>query len=240
VNTKKNLAVILAGGAGTRIGGDLPKQFMELEGKLILGHTLDRFELHPRVDDIFLVTNREYMDMTETFIKENGYRKVLKVLAGGKVRQDSSRVGVMAADASEYENILIHDAARPFISRSLIDTILDTLEKYRAVNVAIPSADTILEIDDAHLIRSVPDRNFLRRAQTPQSFKLDLIRQAHQLALQNNITDSSDDCLLISRLKLDTVFVVEGDPLNIKITYPMDMGIAEVIFRHFVYDNHGR
>jgi 2-C-methyl-D-erythritol 4-phosphate cytidylyltransferase len=133
----------------------------------------------------------------------------------------------MAADPDMYENILIHDAARPFVSRKTIDDILEKLAVYRAVNVATPSPDTILEIDENHMIKSVPDRTYLRRAQTPQSFKSDLIRKAHGLALENNFTNSSDDCLLVSKFNLAPVYVLEGDPLNIKITYLIDLQIAE-------------
>lgn len=226
---KKNLVLILAGGSGSRIDDDLPKQFLLLKGKTILQHTIEKFENHPAIDHIFLVTNSEFYDRTEKIIRDSNYRKVVKILEGGAVRQDSSRIGVTATGAGDYENVLIHDAARPFVSKKIIDDILEKLDTYSAVNVAIMSPDTIVQVDENHLIENVPDRKYLRRVQTPQAFKLELIQKAHQLALENGITNATDDCSLVLKLKLAGVYVVEGSPLNIKITYPIDLHIAEKI-----------
>lgn len=227
---KKNLVIILAGGTGSRIDGDVPKQFLELAGKTILQHTIGKFEHHPRIHDIFLVTNRAYLRETERLVRAGGYKKVKKILEGGAARQDSSRIGVMAADPADYENVLIHDAARPFISRDIIDDILERLETCPAVNVAIPSADTVITVDENNLVQSVPDRKSLRRVQTPQAFKLELIQRGHRAAPEQGITQATDDCSLILNLDLAPVSVVEGSPLNIKITYPIDMHLAEKIF----------
>jgi 2-C-methyl-D-erythritol 4-phosphate cytidylyltransferase len=226
---KNNLAIILAGGTGTRIEGDVPKQFLMLEGKTVLRHTIEKFENHPRIRHIFFVTNAEYYDKTEEIIRNSDFRKVVKILKGGVLRQDSSRIGVMAAASSDYENVLIHDAARPFVSKKIIDDILEKLDTYSAVNVAVSSPDTVIEIDDNHLVKKVPDRNYLRRVQTPQAFKLSLIQKAHRLALENNITNATDDCSLILNLDLAPVYVVEGSQMNIKITYPFDLQVAQKI-----------
>lgn len=226
---KKNLAIILAGGTGTRIEGDLPKQFLALAGKPILHHTIKKFESHPHIHHVFLVTNGEFIDRSREIVRSGGFKKVVKILNGGDTRQDSSRFGVTAANPEAYENVLIHDAARPFVSKKIIDDILEKLDTYAAVNVAVPSPDTVIEIDGAGLIKAVPDRQYLRRVQTPQGFKLALIQGAHRLALENNITNATDDCSLILRLDLASIYVVEGGPLNIKITYPMDLQMAEKI-----------
>ncbi|MGE5341408.1 MAG: IspD/TarI family cytidylyltransferase [Candidatus Omnitrophota bacterium] len=237
---KKNLALILAGGNGSRISHRishrLPKQFLELGGKTILQHTIDKFEAHPAIDAIFLVMNPAYIPQTLPLVRDSGYQKMEKILPGGATRQESSRIGVFAADPDVYENILIHDAARPFISRPLITRILETLVHYSAVNTATPSTDTIFEIDADHTIRRIPDRTSLRCAQTPQSFKLPLIRQAHQLAIDHHLTDSSDDCTLICRFNLSPVYVLDGDPSNMKITYTSDLHAAEKILETFIYE----
>jgi ribitol-5-phosphate 2-dehydrogenase (NADP+) / D-ribitol-5-phosphate cytidylyltransferase len=227
----KNLALILAGGTGSRMsdGLHLPKQFLELDGKTILQHSIESFENHGDIDCIFVVIHAVYFDRGVEIIRGSHYRKVVKILRGGETRQDSSFIGVMAAQPGEFENILIHDAARPFISREIIDSILEKLTVYPAVNIGVPSSDTILEVDDNNLIKSVPNRNYLRRAQTPQSFKLTLIQQAHRLAKEHGVKGSSDDCMLILRFNLAPVYVMEGDPLNIKITYPIDFLLAEKI-----------
>lgn len=226
---KNNLAIILAGGTGTRIKGDVPKQFFMLQGKTVMQHTIEKFENHPLIRHIFFVTNAEYYRQTEEVVRNCGFLKVVKILEGGIHRQDSSRIGVLAAASSQYENVLIHDAARPFVSKKIIDDVLDRLETYSAVNVAVPSPDTVIEIDDNQLIKKVPDRNYLRRVQTPQAFKLELIQKAHRLALENNITNATDDCSLVLDLNLAPVYVVEGSQMNIKITYPFDLQVAQKI-----------
>lgn len=226
---KKNLAIILAGGTGSRIKGDLPKQFFLLAGKTILQHSIEKFENHPGIDHIFLVNHGDFLNKTKEIVRKSGHKKVIKILEGGQTRQDSSRIGVTAANPGEYENVLIHDAARPFVSKKIIDDILTALNTYTAVNIAIPSPDTIIEINHHNLVKNVPDRTFLRRVQTPQAFKADLIQNAHRLALEKGINNATDDCSLILKLKLADIYVVEGSPLNIKITYPMDLQIAEKI-----------
>lgn len=225
----KNLAIILAGGSGSRIDGALPKQFLLLDGKTILQHAIEKFENHPHIEHIFIVIHGDYIDRTREIVRGSGYKKVVKILKGGETRQDSSRIGVTAAHPGEYENVLIHDAARPFVSKEIIDNILSALETHSAVNVAVPSPDTVIEIDADNFIKNVPDRKYLRRVQTPQAFKLDLIQKAHRLALENNITDATDDCFLILKLNLAPIYVVEGSERNIKITYALDLQLAEIL-----------
>lgn len=224
----KNLALILAGGSGSRIDEKLPKQFLILGGKTILQHSIEKFEHHPGINHIFVVMNGEFIDKAEEIVRKSGYQKVVKIMAGGETRQDSSRIGVTAA-AGDYENVLIHDAARPLVSKKIINDILEALNRYSAVNVAVPSSDTIIEIDGNNFIKDVPDRKYLKRVQTPQAFKWELIQKAHRLAVENNITNATDDCSLILKFNLAPIYVVEGSPLNIKITYPIDLQMAEKI-----------
>lgn len=236
----KNLAIILAGGSGSRIDGALPKQFLLLGGKTILQHSIERFENHPYITHIFIVIHGDFLDRTREIIRGSGYKKVVKILKGGETRQDSSRIGVTAANLGDYESVLIHDAARPFVSKEIIDNILATLETHSSVNVAVPSPDTVIEIDADNFIKNVPDRKYLRRVQTPQAFKLDLIQKAHRLALENNITDATDDCSLILKLNLAPIYVVEGSERNIKITYSQDLYLAKNILDLESKDNKNR
>jgi 2-C-methyl-D-erythritol 4-phosphate cytidylyltransferase len=224
---RRNLAIILAGGSGSRIGHETPKQFLKLRNKTILQHSLEKFEHHPHIHHVFLVIPGEYLNKAAKIIRDSGYRKVSKLIRGGQTRQESSRLGVTAALGGEYENVLIHDAARPFVSKKIIDDLLERLETYTAVNVAVPSPDTIIQIDDHNRVTDVPDRRYLRRVQTPQAFKLELIRDAHHLALEKGITNASDDCSLILQLKLADIYVIDGSERNIKITYPSDLQWAE-------------
>jgi 2-C-methyl-D-erythritol 4-phosphate cytidylyltransferase len=224
---KKNLVIILAGGTGSRIEGNLPKQFLTLAGNTILQHAIEKFETHPRIDHIFLVIHEKFLNKAEEIVRKSGHKKIVKILTGGQTRQESSRIGVTAAEPGEYENVLVHDAARPFVSKKIIDDIFAALDTYTAVNIAIPSPDTIIEIGDKNLVKNVPDRKYLMHVQTPQGFKWDLIQKAHKLAFEKGITNATDDCSLIFTFKLADIYVVEGSPLNIKITYPLDIQIAE-------------
>ena len=227
---RKNLAIILSGGEGIRLNKKTPKQFLKIADKSIIEYTIERFEFHALIDHVYIVTNPEYYDQTLKIVNMRDYKKVKKVLKAGKTRQESSRIGVFSAE-NNYENVLIHDAVRPFISNEIIENVLKELETYSAVNVAIPSNDTIIEINEKNLIKKIPDRKFLRRVQTPQAFKLSLIQRAHKLAIENNIKDATDDCFLVIKFKLSEVFVVNGSEFNIKITYPMDINIAREIIK---------
>jgi 2-C-methyl-D-erythritol 4-phosphate cytidylyltransferase len=228
---KKNLAIILAGGSGIRLNKETPKQFIKLAGKPVIIHTIAEFANHPGIDHIFVVTNPEYIDQTVTLIEENNFDKVKKVLKGGRTRQESSYTGVMAAE-DNYENALIHDAVRPFVTIRLIDELISKLNRFAAVVPGIPSTDTILKISEEQIVREIPDRNFLKRAQTPQAFKFPLIKKAHDLALKNHLSNVGDDCSLVLEYNLCDIFFVPGSPENIKITYPRDLILAEEIVKN--------
>lgn len=229
---KKNLTIILAGGSGIRLSKKSPKQFLHLTGKPIIAHTIEKFETHPGIDHIFIVTHPEYLDQTAALVEKNGYKKVKKVLKGGETRQESSYNGITAGE-EDYENVLIHDAARPFITHNIIDELIRKLGCFAAVVPGIPSADTIIKIDEGQLVEEIPDRTFLRRVQTPQAFKLTLIKKAHRLALDNNIQNVSDDCSLVLKFELADICFVPGSPDNIKITYPRDLILAGEIAKIF-------
>jgi len=226
----KNLAIILAGGSGSRLKQETPKQFLKLAGKLIIEHTIEKFENHEDIDSIFVVTNPMYYEKTVEIVEKNNYKKVRKILKGGKTRQESSYIGISAA-SDEFENVLIHDAVRPFISKEIIDEIIEKLNDYSAIDVAIPSPDTIIKVDDKNIIKDIPERKYLRRGQTPQAFKLKFVKKAHNLAIKDNFLNATDDCSLILKYGLSEIYVVDGSDFNIKITYPIDIHIADKIFQ---------
>jgi 2-C-methyl-D-erythritol 4-phosphate cytidylyltransferase len=225
---KKNLVIVLAGGSGTRVAGTKPKQFLHLCGKPILAHTLEKFHTHPRVTDIFVVSHPQFCGDTVAIVEKLGFLKVRKVLNGGASRQESSRIGVLAA-SDEYENVLIHDAVRPFVPQTLIDRLLLELETCPAVVSALPPSDTLVTVDKQDCVSAVLDRGVLRAVQTPQAFKLELIQKAHRLAPENHLENAGDDCSLVVSLGLAKVRVILGPPENIKITYPQDLALAEYI-----------
>ncbi len=232
----KNIAIILASGNGDRMGIDIPKQFAKIAGKTVIEHTLEIFERNFEIDEIVVVTKKEYVEKCEKIVIDNGYKKISKILVGGKTRQESCSCAVMILDAQDEDNVLIHDGVRPFLSDIIIKNCIEALKKHRAVVVAVASTDTLVKVDSDLIIEKIPNRTYLMRGQTPQAFKYDLIKKAHTLANndkeQNNFTD---DCGLIKHYNLSDIFAVNGDECNIKITKPIDLHIADKLFQLTTY-----
>lgn len=226
-NRLKNYAIILASGSGTRFGGDTPKQFYKLGTKTILEHTTDCFETSEYIDEIIIVTNTENIKKVKELLG-NKCKKVHKIIAGGATRKESSYNGVYSIDDTEA-NILIHDGARPFVSGKIIEECIIALNNgTKALTTAIPSSDTIIEVQDNRII-SVPKRKTLKRVQTPQGFKLSIIKKAHELSKDDN--SFTDDCGMVLKHNLCEISVIDGDINNIKITYQQDTHFAEEILK---------
>lgn len=221
----KNIAIILASGTGERFGEKIPKQFYKFEGKTILEHSIDAFENNKNIDEIILVTNPKFRDLAEEILKNNDYKKVTKLLNGGKTRVESSYVGT--SEAPEESNVLIHDAVRAFVTQKIIDDNIEALKKYEAVGTAIDTVDTIIQVDENNVITAIPPRKFLKRVQTPQSFRANLIKKAHEMALKDEDANFTDDCGLILRYNLASIHIVDGDELNIKITHKNDLNVIK-------------
>lgn len=225
---KKIYAVILAAGISERFGGDVPKQFVKIAGKMVLEHTIEVFEKNHMIDEIYVVVNPLYRNFIEEMVVKNAYKKVTKILGGGKTRQESSKAGVDAIeDVDSF--VLIHDAVRPFVSSRIITEVIEKLEDYEAVDVAIPSADTIIRVKD-DLIVEIPDRQELMLGQTPQGFRTSIIKKAHEI-FERNPVKVTDDCGLVVKYNLGKVYVVCGERFNIKITYLEDLYYADKIFQ---------
>ncbi len=216
-----NYAIILASGTGSRCNLDMPKQFVDVNGKTILEYTIEAFEKNKNTDRIILVTNKDYLE----FCKSLKYEKIFLVTEGGERRQDSSRIGVNLIKEDDAK-VLIHDGARPYIKDELINKCYEALDKFNAINTGIETTDTIMEVDEKKIIKKIPKRKNLLRCQTPQGFISGLIKKAHKIALEKNLS-VTDDAGLVVNLGLDDVFVVEGDIENIKITYKDDITEAK-------------
>lgn len=223
----KNYGIILASGTGTRYHGDIPKQFVKIAGKTVLEHTLDVFEKSKYIDSIILVITPAYREMAEEILLNNNYSKISKLLNGGETRKDSSCIGISSIE-DEEAYVTIHDCARPFLTERILKDCAEALKKYDAVDVAIPSADTIIKVKD-EIIENIPERKYLMRGQTPQCFRLSVIKKAHELAKDD--TNFTDDCGLVVKYNLSEVYVVEGENENIKITYPSDIYMADRLFQ---------
>lgn len=215
----KNYAVILASGSGKRFGSDLPKQFAQINGKTLIELSVEAFEQCDFIDAIVLVVNPLFKRETLDITNKNNYKKLVKIVEGGKERKDSSYNGVFAIEDDEA-NVLIHDCARPFVTKDIIERCVKALDSYNAVTTAIKSSDTVVVVNNDVLVE-MPDRNSLRRVQTPQGFKLSLIKKAHLLSADDS--NFTDDCGLILKNSLSDIFVVEGSESNVKITYPHDI-----------------
>lgn len=222
-----NIAVILAGGSGTRLGGERPKQFLTVAGKMVIEHTIEAFHRNPRIDEIAIVSREDYIPEMHDMVQRNGYSKVRKVLCGGKERYHSS-LAALDAYRDNDDRILFHDCVRPLVSHRIIEECLDALEECHAVEVAVPTTDTIVEVDDRGRICRIPQRKNLRNVQTPQGFHRGVIAEAFRRALSDPNFFPTDDCSVVFRYMPESeIRVVPGDMSNIKITYKEDLAFVE-------------
>ena len=207
---KRNIAVILAGGVGSRLGMSTPKQFFKVAGKMVVEHTVDVFERNQHIDEIAIVANPMLISDFENIVLRNKWHKVKKILKGGKERYDSS-LSAIQAYANQDVNLIFHDAVRPLVSQRIVNDVIDALSSHRAIDVAIPSADTIIEVDGNDCITSIPDRSRLRRGQTPQAFDRQVIADAYERALKDPEFKTTDDCGVVRKYTDEPVFVVRGE-----------------------------
>lgn len=229
----RNIAIILAGGTGNRMGIDLPKQFLKVAGKTILEHTVSAFQSHPQVDEIAIVGNPAYQHLVEEYVLKNKWSKVKKILNGGKERYHSSLSAINAYVKEGSANLVFHDAVRPLVSHRIITDNINALTKFDAVDTAIPSTDTIIKLeDDLKSIANIPERQYLWTGQTPQSFKLEVIKRAYDLALQDPNFKVTDDCGVIKKYLPDVeISIVKGEQQNIKLTYTEDIFLLDKLFQ---------
>ncbi len=226
-----NIAVILAGGSGTRMGNDIPKQFMKVAGKQVIEHTIDVFENCMLIDEICIVSKADYIIDVENLVVRNQYKKVKKILNGGKERYHSSLAAINAYTDDET-NLIFHDAVRPLLSPRIIQDCIEALKRYNAVDVAVKTTDTIISVDDKECIDFIPNRNNLRNGQTPQCFKRGTIRKAYELALADPKFVTTDDCGTVRRyLPDEPVYVVTGENSNMKLTYVEDLFLLDKLFQ---------
>jgi 2-C-methyl-D-erythritol 4-phosphate cytidylyltransferase len=182
VTQLRNVAVILAGGTGTRVGLSIPKQLIKIAGKTIIEHTIAAFEASPLIDEIIILMTPGHLDPVRAIVQNGGYDKVTQIVEGGQTRNESTSRALDALGSDEC-NVLFHDAVRPLVSQTIIDDVVAALATHRAVDTAIPSADTIVQVHDTppgetETIQDVLQRSLLRRGQTPQAFRLSVIRVA--------------------------------------------------------------
>jgi 2-C-methyl-D-erythritol 4-phosphate cytidylyltransferase len=222
-------AIILAAGKGERIlGTTVPKQFIKLKNKPILAYTLEVFQQCNRINGIVLVVNSDKKDYCENeIIKRFSFSKVEKIVVGGKTRQESSYNGIKALKNEKADIVVIHDAARPFVTKEIIIECIEAAKDYGASDVCVNATDTIVK-EKYGFIEEIPDRSSLWCGQTPQAFRYELILEAHEKARRKFSVKATDDASLVLKLG-HKVKIVEGSYENIKITNPIDIKTAEKI-----------
>lgn len=228
-----NIAVILAGGMGSRFSEKTPKLFVKIAGKTVIEHAIDAFEQNQNIDEIAVVIHANLLEKLKSIVAENQWKKVKQLFIGGKERYFSTLAALNFYKSHSNSNLIFHDAARPLVSQRIIDDTIKYLKKYSAVCVAIPATDTIFELNSEKTsIQRVPIRNFLYRAQTPQAFKLHTIHKAYQLAMQDSNFTSTDDCGVVSKyLPQEKIFIVQGEEENIKLTDKKDFFLIEYLIK---------
>src|ERR1700683_1596985 len=219
-------AVIVAGGRGRGAGGDVPKQYRKIAGTPVIRPTLSAFSSHPHIDLVQPVIHPDDEDLFRA--ASGGLKNLLEPVAGGATRQSSVHAGLQALQARAPEIVLIHDAARPFLSGALVSRAIEAARKYGAAAPGVAVADTVKKIDQAAMVTETLDRSQLRMVQTPQAFAFALIANAHRRAAAAGREDFTDDAAL-AEWAGHRVLMFEGEAGNVKLTTNDDFARAELL-----------
>ncbi|HME58093.1 MAG TPA: 2-C-methyl-D-erythritol 4-phosphate cytidylyltransferase [Terracidiphilus sp.] len=225
-------AILPAAGLGTRMAGPQPKQFLILDGLPILIHSLRAFASVERVTAIYVAVRKPEMERVQAQIAEYGFANLVRMVEGGDSRQESVSHALEALPAQPDDIVLVHDAVRPLIDAATIDRTIDAVLEHGAAIVGLPAVDTIKQVErTAHgaLITSTIPREFIVQAQTPQGFRVGLLRKAFAEAIADGFI-GTDEASLLERAG-QPVAVVHGSPVNMKITQRGDLELAEFYLR---------
>ncbi|MDQ4006298.1 MAG: 2-C-methyl-D-erythritol 4-phosphate cytidylyltransferase [Actinomycetota bacterium] len=222
----RSAAILLAAGRGERLGGDVPKCFVELEGRPLLAHAVDAATACAAVELVVVVAPQGFGGRAGPHVAHLGEGAV--VIAGGSTRQESVAAGLAKIDESSFDSILVHDVARPLATTALFDAVLLGLADADGVVPAVPVSDTIKRVRGGVVAETLP-REALVAVQTPQAFRSEALRRAHADADRERI-QATDDAALLERIGC-WVAVVPGDPRNIKVTRQEDLAVASLLAR---------
>lgn len=226
-------AILPAAGLGTRMAGPQPKQFLALDGVPILIHSLRAFASVPRVNSIVVAVRKPEIERVQSQISENGFAGRVQVVEGGDNRQESVANALAAIHANPDDVVLVHDAVRPLIDAATIDRTIDAVVEHGAAIVGLPAVDTIKQVErTAHgaLVVSTIPREFIVQAQTPQGFRFGLLQGAFAEATADGFV-GTDEASVVERAG-HPVAVVPGSHVNLKITQPGDLELAEFYLHH--------
>ncbi|HLU73261.1 MAG TPA: 2-C-methyl-D-erythritol 4-phosphate cytidylyltransferase, partial [Nonomuraea sp.] len=238
ISRRPSIGVVLAGGVGQRVGHSEPKQLIKLAGRTILEHTIAVFDASPDVDEVIVLMTPGFVEPVRELVRRCGFGKVTAIVEGGATRTESTWRALQAVGDRDCD-VLLHDAVRPLLEPRIIADCVRALRTYEAVEVAIPSSDTVLVAED-DIVREVLDRSRLRRAQTPQGFRLSVIREAYRRAMADPdfaTRQATDDCGVVLRYLPDVpIHLVPGSERNMKVTHPIDLAIADRLLRQAAAD----
>jgi len=221
-----NTAIIVAAGQGKRFGSKKPKQFLEIHGKPLIIHTLQKFDDCPAIDEIILVLSFDKIETFNQTIAKFNIKKLTKIVAGGKSRAESVLNGLKSID-NQVEIVAVHDGARPLVSVEEISQTVKRAKETGAACLVARVTDTIKEVKDEKIVKTI-DRSKLRRALTPQCFRYEILKRVFA---ENVINETiTDECSLAEKLGIE-ISIVEGSTQNIKITTPEDLIFARDLLK---------
>ena len=230
-----NIAIIFAGGSGVRMGAGIPKQFLEINGKPILIHTMHLFQHHHKIDKIYAAVQEDYIDYVRALADEFRVTKLVDVVAGGETAQDSIYHALIRAreDNPQDSVVLIHDGVRPFVAYDVISKNIESVLKYGNGITSTPCFETIMVSKDGNVVDSVPYRKETFAGQAPQSFYLGEIIDAHEQIQKTpgRYDNMVDACTIIRTLGM-TAHLVEGNRGNIKVTTPEDVYMLRALLQY--------
>jgi 2-C-methyl-D-erythritol 4-phosphate cytidylyltransferase len=226
----KATAIIVAAGAGLRIGGKISKPYLPLCGRAMVLRTLDRFFAARSIGQVVLVVAAGELPHCAGILRGDSAlgQRPWVLHRGGATRQESVKAGLERI-GEDTDIVLIHDGARPFVSPTLIERCIESADRNGAVVVGLPARDTIKFVSDDHRVLSTPDRKALWEIQTPQAFRREVIVEAHERATRVGFT-ATDDAMLVEQMG-KPVWVIDGEKTNLKITVPEDLWLAEAMIR---------
>ena len=230
----KVFGVVLAGGIGARMGNmEKPKQFLELNGKPIMIHTLEKFVVHPGFEQVMVLSPKAWIGYTQDIIRKYiPNPEQVAVLSGGETRNETVMNAIRYIESKgmldEETVIVTHDSVRPFITHRILEENIRFAQKYGACDTVMPATDTIVQSLDNEDITDIPDRKFMYQGQTPQSFKAKKLKEVYESLTPEEKEILTDACKIMV-LKGERVHLVQGEVFNIKITYPYDITVAKAL-----------
>ena len=227
--------VILAGGVGSRMGSEKPKQYLSIGGKPVIVHTIEKFCMYNDFEKVLILCPAQWIGYTKDLVRKYiGEDSKVDVIEGGSVRNETimNAIKYIEAEGNLNEDTIIvtHDAVRPFVTYRIIEENVAAAKEYGACDTVIPATDTIVESLDGDMISAIPERKLLNQGQTPQSFKALKLKELYE-SLTSEEKDILTDAAKIFVLKGEKVKLVKGETFNVKITYPYDLAVAEALLK---------